>query len=93
MDQQNPEADGIKKIQNLVIFPLKEYYESGIEDSLDYMKFIGEENKIFQRIRENFSHNWKIVELCRESLFDNVKRIQSLREGIENDREAIKKLG
>jgi len=72
---------------------LKEYYEWSIKEYMGEMKFIGEENKVFQRIRENHADNWKIVELCRELLFDNAKLSQSLRERIEDDRKAIKELG
>jgi hypothetical protein len=73
--------------------PLKEYYEWSIKNYLEDIRFKSEENKIFQRIRENHGGNWKIVELCRELMFDNVKFSQYLMKGIENDRRAIKELG
>ncbi len=72
---------------------LKEYYEWSIKNYLEDMRFKGEENKVFQRIRENYAGNWKIIELCRELMFDNAKFSQSLREKIEDDRKAIKELG
>jgi hypothetical protein len=72
---------------------LKEYYEWSIKNYLEDIRFKGEENKVFQRIRENHANNWKIVELCRELLFDNAKFSKYLMERIEDDRRAIKELG
>ena len=69
---------------------MEEYYESGIKDSLDDLKFIGEENKVFQGIREKHQDNWKIVELCRELLFENAWLSDRIRKGIENDRKKLK---
>jgi hypothetical protein len=71
---------------------LKEYYEASIEERLEYIKFIGAENKTFQELRENHQDDWEIVELCREILFKNAKLINFLQEGIGNDRKEIRKL-
>ena len=72
---------------------LKEYYEWSIQDDLDFIKFLHSNVKVFQVIREKNQSNWKIVELCREILFDNAKWVQRLMERIEYARETIKKLG
>jgi hypothetical protein len=71
---------------------LKEFYEESIKDDLEYIRFIGEESKVLQRIRESYQDNWKIVELCREILFENAKFARKLREGIEDDQRTIKEL-
>jgi hypothetical protein len=71
---------------------LKEYYEEGIAERLDYIQVASSETKLFQEIREKHHDNWEIVEMCREILFENVKLINRLQEGIENDRTEIKKL-
>ena len=71
---------------------LKEYYEESINEKLGYIKSVNSENKLFQEIREKHHDNWEIVEMCREILFENVKLINRLQEGIENDRTEIKKL-
>jgi hypothetical protein len=71
---------------------LKELYEDWIYEDLDHIKFIHTENKVFQRIREKHQDEWETVDLCREILFENVKLIDFLKEGIENDRQSIKKL-
>lgn len=70
---------------------LKEYYESSIGERLEYIKFIGAENKVYQELRENHHDEWEVIELCRKILFDNAKLINFLQEGIENDRAEIKK--
>jgi hypothetical protein len=72
---------------------LKNLYEWFIDVDLDYIRFLGSENKVFQRLRENYQHNWEIVELCREALFDNAKEIAFLRGRIEDERANLKKLG
>jgi hypothetical protein len=74
-------------------FPLKDLYNEWIEDDLDHIRFIHSENKVFQEIRENHQDNWKIVELCREALFDNAKLIKFLRKEIEDVRAKIKAIG
>lgn len=71
---------------------LKKYYEESIEDGLGYIQSVNSENKVFQRIRETHQDDWQVVELCREILFENSKLINHLKEGIENDRQEIKKL-
>ncbi len=76
-----------------IVVILKDYYQSGIADSMDYMRFVGEENKVFQGLREDWQHNQNIVDLCREALFENAKLIKNIRHRIENDREAIKAIG
>ncbi len=72
---------------------LKEYYEGSIEENLDIIKFIHATNGVFQGVRERNQNSWKIVELCREILFDNGKWVQALMEKIEDGRNEIKKLG
>ncbi len=74
-------------------FSLKEYYEGSIDEDLYIIKFIHSTNGVFQGIRERNQASWKIVELCREILFDNTKWVQSLMEKIEYARTQIKKLG
>ena len=69
---------------------IKRYYEGRITDSLNHILFIGEENRVFQRIRESHRNNWKIIELCREILFYNAKEIKYITKEIENDRVTIK---
>ncbi len=71
---------------------LKDFYEYSIAERLDHILFISSENKVFQGIREQNQDNWQIVELCREIIFENVKAIEYYMEGIENDRNEIKKL-
>ncbi len=71
----------------------KELYEEFIEDNLKYIRFIGEENKILQGVRENHYGEWKIVEACKEIMFDNVKEINALTEEIGDERRKIKELG
>ena len=71
---------------------LKELYEESIQDGLEYISFVGEENKVFQRIREKNQEDWQIVELCREILFENARSATRLRENIENERRKIKEL-
>jgi len=70
----------------------KAYYEDSINEMLDHIQFINVENKTLQVIREANQGNWKIVELCREIIFENVRSVEFYFKGIENDREAIKKL-
>lgn len=65
---------------------MAEYYESSMEEGLDYIKFINSENKVFQGIRETYQDNLEIVELIREILFENVKLMGFLKGKIENDR-------
>jgi len=71
---------------------LKELYEDWIWEDLDYIKFINSENKVLQRIRENYQDQWEIVELCREALFENSKLITYLKERIEDVTTTTKKL-
>ena len=71
---------------------LKELYESFIEEHLDWIKLKNNENKVLQRIREKNQSNWKIVESCREIMFENARMIDILRRDIENDRRQIKEL-
>ena len=72
---------------------IKEMHEESIKDELEYIRFIGEENKVLQRIRESHQGEWQIVELCREIMFDNAKEVNSILGEIENDRSKIKELG
>lgn len=69
---------------------LRDLYESWIWQDFDYIKYLNSENKIFQEIREKHSDNWEVVELCRESLFENAKLIKLLMQEIEGAREKIK---
>ncbi len=69
------------------------FYQEGIDDRRDYIKFIHKENKTLQSIRENFQSEWKIVELCREIMYENAKKINQLMVWINDDRTEIKKLG
>ncbi len=71
---------------------LKELYGESVQDSLEYIRFIGEENKTLQSIRESHQDKWKVVELCREIMFDNTKKVNSLLREIEDDRSKIKEL-
>lgn len=71
---------------------MAEYYESSMEEGLDYIKFINSENKVFQGIRETHQDDLEIIELIREILFENVKLIEFLRGKIENDRRENKEL-
>jgi len=72
---------------------LKELYEFFIEEHLDWIKLKNEENKVLQRIREKNQSNWKIVESCREIMFENARFIDILRRDVENDRKQIKEFG
>ncbi len=72
---------------------LKAFYEYSIVERLDHIRFIGSENKVLQAVREFHHDRWKVVELCREILFENAKAIEYYQEGIQNDRGSIKKLG
>jgi hypothetical protein len=72
---------------------IKEMYEVSIKDELEYIRFIGEENKTLQNIRESHQSEWKIVEMCREIMFNNAKEVNSLLGEIEDDRRKIKELG
>ncbi len=71
---------------------LIEYYQLSIYENIDWIKFINSEKKVLQRIRENNHDKGKIVELCREIMFDNVKFIEGCHKEINYDRNEIKKL-
>ncbi len=73
-------------------YSVKEYYEASVFERLDFIRYLHTENKVFQRIRETFHGNWKIVELCREALFNNAKLSNRLKQGIEDDRKSIEEL-
>ncbi len=73
-------------------YPLRELHEEWIREDLDSIRSLNSENKVFQELRERHQGNWEIVELCREALFDNAKRISFLRIRIEDERAAIKEL-
>lgn len=63
---------------------LKELYEDWIYGDFDYIKFIHSENKVLQSIRERNQDDGKIVELCKEALFENANLISFLKERIED---------
>jgi hypothetical protein len=76
---------------------LKEFYEESIRDDLSFIRFIGEENNVLQRIREFHQNSLEeesiqIVLLCREVLFENAKFSKKLREGVEDDQRKIREL-
>ena len=71
-------------------FHLKEFYEESIQDNLDYIKFIHSENKILQEIRESHPKEWKIIELCREIIFENKKKLSLILKEMDYDRSKIK---
>lgn len=71
---------------------LKELYESWIDDDLASMRFISIENKVFQRIRENYQDDWETIELCRELIWYNFNQISFLKERIEDVTNKLKKL-
>ena len=72
---------------------LKELYEEWVDDDMDHIKLIHTENKVFQRIRENNQDDWEMVELCRESLFDNANLITFLKERVEDVTSRCKEIG
>ena len=80
--------DGIEPFKSI----FKKLMESWIDDDLEYLQFIKKENKTFHRIREKFSSNWEIVELCREAIFDNDKLSKSLVERIKHVESKSKEL-
>ena len=71
---------------------LKELYESWIDDDLADMRFIGIENKVFQRIRENYQDDWETIELCRKLIWYNFNQMSFLKERIEDVTNKLKKL-
>lgn len=72
---------------------LKAIYEEFIKDDLSTMRFIGIENKVFQRVRENNQDDWELLEICRELMWYNVKQLDFLKERIEDVTNKLKKLG
>ena len=71
---------------------LLEYYRESVRDRLDYIRVVNVESGFYQELREKHHDNWETVELCREILWENVRLIDRLQEGIGNDRTEIKKL-
>ena len=71
---------------------LKEFYDESLQDNFDYIKFVHSENKTFQEIRESHSKEWKIVELCREIIFENKKKLSLILKEMDYDRSKIKEL-
>lgn len=72
---------------------LKEYYSGEIYYLKDSIKFYEDEISTLNRIRENYSHNISIVELCREVIFYDVKNIKKESNEICKFRQSIKELG
>ena len=68
----------------MVIF--QRYYEGRIIDNQNFLSLIEEENRVFQKMRENHQGNWKIQEACREILFYNSRELKYIMEEIENDK-------
>lgn len=54
-----------------------------------HQKSIGEMNAL----REQFTDDWKIQELCRETIFEQAQLIEMFTREVEVAREARKKLG
>lgn len=71
----------------------RKYYEDGIRDDLDTLRFMSEEIGTFQRIRETFFEHERIKNLCEDILKELKERFQLVRENIENARREIRKLG
>ncbi len=72
---------------------VKLLYEESIKNEFDYIREIGEENKVIQRIRENHINDENIVMLCREILFYNARNINEILSEIEDDKRKSKELG
>jgi hypothetical protein len=72
---------------------LKEYYSTEIYSLKDSIRFYEDEIAVLNRIRENYSHNLNIVELCREIIFYNAKNIKEESNEIDGLRNSIKELG
>ena len=72
---------------------LKEYYSGEIYSLKDSIKFCEDEIATLNRIRENYTHNLKIVELCREIIFYDAKNIKEESNEIDSLRKSIKELG
>ena len=72
---------------------VKEIYEESTRERLDYIRKINSENKIYQALRERNPENAVIRLVCQEILYENVRMIDYLAEGIEYDRAKIKELG
>lgn len=71
---------------------LKDLYWAWIQEDLAYLQFIKNENKVFHRLRERFSDNLELVELCREAIFDNDKLSRDLVERIRDVERRSKEL-
>jgi len=72
---------------------LKEYYLTEIYSLKDSIRFYEDEIAVLNRIRENYSHNLNIVELCREIIFYDAKNIKEESNEIDGLRNSIKELG
>ncbi len=71
-------------------FWLEGLFLGWIEEDLEYIKFLGMENKAFQEIREANPGDPDLVILCRQMLFENARQIESLTERIDDVRSKIK---
>ncbi len=72
---------------------VKEIYEESIRERLHAIRKITSENKIYQALRERNPENAEIRLVCQEILYENVRMIDYLARGIEDDRAKIKELG
>jgi len=70
----------------------KDFYQERIEDDLSFMRYLQTDAGKMQEIREANPEDWEIQELTRAIIFEEVQTIEKLKEGIEHDREDLKRL-
>jgi hypothetical protein len=69
---------------------MSSFYEWGIQEDLETIRSYQEELATFARIREAHQENWKIVEACREILFENAKAVRFLYRRIQDAKGQLK---
>jgi hypothetical protein len=69
---------------------LKEFYEETEKDNLDQIRYLQSDIGEMNCLREQYSGDWEVVELCRSIIFENAHLIESLRKEIELARTASK---
>ncbi len=73
--------------------PVKDFYQERIEENQAYMRYLQADAGKMQELRESSWDDWEMEELARHILFLEAQIIEGLRGEIENDREALRKLG
>ena len=71
---------------------LRSFYEWSIQEDLDSIRSYQGEFATFARIREAHQDSWKIVEGCREILFENAKAVRFLYRRIQDAKGQLKSI-